>query len=106
MSNIARFKNGKAEYLVSVNTPDYSSDPDVIVNPDITVVQNVPLRYWKRAGDLVQEMSASEKGVVDQAELDAKEAQVQALEIDVVVLAKALVKAGVITKTALINAIK
>lgn len=33
------------EYLVSVNTPEY--DPSVwIINPDMSAVQNQPVRYW------------------------------------------------------------
>lgn len=49
MANIARFKAGKTpEYMESVNTPEYSSDPDVIVNPDITAVQAVPLKFWNK----------------------------------------------------------
>ena len=81
MSNIARFRQGQTpEYLKSVNTPDYSSDPDVIVNPDISSVQNVPLKYWKRNLNAVVEMSQSEKNVVDQKQIDDKEAMIQSLE--------------------------
>jgi len=108
MANIAIFKLNKTpEYLRSVNTPEYSSDPDVLVNPDISSVENVPLRYWKRVGDTIVEMTQAEKDAVIQAELDAKEATLQRLEdIDAVILAKAIVRAGLISKDNLITAIK
>lgn len=107
MANIAIFKPNKTpEYLRSVNTPDYSSDPDVLVNPDISALQSIPHKYWKRVGNAVQEMTAGEKATVDTQEQALRDAAVNDLHIDTVILAKALVKAGVITKNALINAIK
>lgn len=68
MANVALFKSGQTPvYLVSVHTQDYASDPDAIINPDITAVASVPLKYWKRVGDLIEEMSAGEKTAVDDA---------------------------------------
>lgn len=73
MANIAIFKSGQfPQYLQSVNTPDYSSDPDVIVNPDISAVQSIPLKYWKRVGDTIVEMTQPEKDAVLAAELQAR----------------------------------
>lgn len=107
MANIVRFRAGQApEYLESVNTPDYSSDPDCIVNPNVSAVLGVPRRYWKRSGSSVLEMSAAEKAAVDAAEATLKDAAVSNLEIDAVTLAKALVRAGVVAKAPLVNAIK
>ena len=108
MANIAIFKTDQTpQYLRSVNTPDYSSDPDVIVNPDISAVSQVEKKYWKRVGDNVEEMTASEKQVIDDAEAAARETRIQALEdIDAIVLAKALVKAGVVTKPLLVSKLK
>jgi len=32
-------------YLTSVNTPDYPEE-DWVINPDLSAVENVPVRYW------------------------------------------------------------
>ena|SRR3990167_11251094 len=120
MSNIAIFKQGKTpEYLTSVNTGEYvvdpnitkdqvvPSDPDILINPDISAVKDVPLKYWKRNGNSIVEMNQSEKDALNQAELDEKEKLLQSLEsIESITLAKALVKSGLITKAQLITAIK
>lgn len=53
-------------YLVSVNTPDYPT-ADWIINPDLSGVQGVPVKYWKIVGDIVSEMNQSEKDAVDAA---------------------------------------
>jgi hypothetical protein len=58
------------EILYSVNTPDY--DPAYwIINPDLTILETVPLKYCKVSGDLIVEMTAAEKAAVDAAELAA-----------------------------------
>jgi len=49
-----------------------SNDPDVIFNPDISAVQNVPLKYWKRSGDNIVEMNLAEKQTILDAELQAR----------------------------------
>ena len=85
MSNIAIFKpNQTPQYLTSVNGAEYmvdptalegnvvSNDPDVIFNPDISAVVNVSLKYWKRSGDNIVEMTVGEKQVIDDAELQAR----------------------------------
>jgi hypothetical protein len=53
-------------YLNSVNTPDYSIE-FWIINPDLSLVQGVPVKYWKIIGDTVSEMNQSEKDAVDTA---------------------------------------
>ena len=55
------------EYLESVNTPDFSV-LDWIINPDLSAVSGVPMKYWKCSGDSVVEMSQAEKDTVDAAE--------------------------------------
>lgn len=85
MANVAIFKAGRTpEYLRSVNTPDYSSDPDVLINPDISALAAVPVKYWKRVGDAIQEMSAAEKASLDAAEAAARRdgARAQAVSIE------------------------
>lgn len=108
MANVAIFKIGKIpRYLESINTPDYSSDPDVIVNPNMSGINFNEPKFWKRVGDTVVEMDASEKQAILDAEQSAKDTAVEKLEsIDAVVLAKALVATGKITKAELITAIK
>ena len=89
MANIAIFKTGKvAQYLRSVDTGEYvvdpnvpkdqvvPIDPDVIINPDVTSVQNIPLKYWKRLGNNILEMTANEKLAVDTAELQSRKDRV------------------------------
>lgn len=66
MANVLNRITG--EYLKSVNTPDYSTT-DWIINPDLSGVSGVPVRYWKIAEDAVSEMTELEKHVVD-AELE------------------------------------
>lgn len=61
------------QYLKSVNTPDYSSRPDVLVNPDVSTLLSIALRYWKVVGTLVQEMTQPEKDIVDQEIANARE---------------------------------
>lgn len=121
MSNIVIFKSGEeTRYLKSANTTEHLTQipsnkndaqqfakPGVIINPDLSAVEGVELKFWKRSGNTVVEMTQAEK----QAVLDAEEAQKAASRdnfegIDVKVLAKALVKAGLITKVNLKSAIQ
>jgi len=59
------------EYLISVNTPDYSSRSDVLVHPDMP---NAPLKYIKVENGLAVEMTQAEKDAIDLAEQQAKDA--------------------------------
>lgn len=83
--NIAIFKLNKTpEYLISVNGAEYMTDPtalegsvtpnspDVIFNPNITAVKNVPVKFWKRNGSSITEMTQAEKNVVLATELQAR----------------------------------
>ena len=83
MANIAIFKTGKPpEYLTSVNGAEYMTDPakndatpnspDVLINPDISAVKNVPVKFWKRSGNSIVEMSQAEKDAITEAELQAR----------------------------------
>jgi len=53
------------QYLESVNTPNYN-EADWIINPDLSGVVNVPVMYWKIVGDVISEMTAEEKAVVNE----------------------------------------
>lgn len=83
MANIAIFKTGRPpEYLTSVNGAEFMTDsasndatpnsPDVLINPDISAVKNVPVKFWKRSGDSIVEMSKAEKDAITAAELQAR----------------------------------
>ena len=64
----------------SVNTPEFSQG-EWIINPDLSLVQGVPQKYWKIDGDAVVEMDPDEKAAVDTAELDPlKAAKLEALQ--------------------------
>ena len=56
------------EYLSSVNTPNYP-ESDWIINPDLTTVAGISPEYWKIAGNVVTEMSQTEKNTVDTASI-------------------------------------
>lgn len=93
MSDIAIFKTGKvAEYLKSVNTPDYSSDPDVLINPDISAVDLVPIRYWKRVGDTIIEMTQGDKDEIAAQELTDRKNAANTYKVFLKDFATALVK--------------
>lgn len=52
------------EFLKSVNDPYYPKE-DFLLNPDLSAVKGVPQKYWKLDGDIVLEMNAVEKSIVD-----------------------------------------
>ena len=115
MANVALFRsNQEPQYLKSVNTPDYSSDPDALIDPNITSVQSVPTKFWKRSGNTVSEMSQAEKDVILAAELTARKSAADTFAADPLAIFTALIKvinvrltAGQkITKAELITAVK
>lgn len=119
MANIVIFKpNQIPQYLESVNTGEYVVDPSVpkdqvvakpgiIINPDISAVQNVDKKYWKRGtGKKVIEMTPTEKAQVDLAEKTARIAEINKYNFEGGRLAEGLVDAGLITKTQIVNFIK
>ena len=54
----------------SVNSPDYPT-LDWIHNPDLSLVEGQPTKYWTITGDVVSLMTAPERQVVDDAEREA-----------------------------------
>lgn len=70
MANVVNRTAVPLQILYSVNTPDY--DPaEWIINPDLTILETVPIKYCKVSGDLIVEMTPAEKAAVDAAELAA-----------------------------------
>ena len=57
-------------YLKSVHTPRYSSDNKNLINPDVSLLINVPTKYWKCVNSGVVEMTPPEKALVDLDEAD------------------------------------
>ena len=97
MSNIAIFEPNKIpQYLTSVNEPDYcisippSKDvaqqyakPGILINPDISVVKDVPLKYWKKVNNQIQEMTLVEKQVMDDTELQIRKSMADTFNVDI-----------------------
>ena len=125
--NVAIFKAGQTpQYLTSVNGAEYmvdpqalegtvvSTDPDVLINPDISIVQNVPFKYWKRVGNSIVEMTLGEKQAVLDAELLVRKSNANTFGVGLLEFVIALIKvinirlpAGQkITKQEMIDALK
>lgn len=74
MAKIIKYltENGRVkEYLLSGNTPDYESPVppySFLINPDVSGVLSVPMKYWKVSGGVVSEMTTEEKAVIDAEE--------------------------------------
>ena len=93
MANVILFKpNQQPQYLTSVNTPDYSSDPDVIVEPDLSSVSGVPIKFWKRSGNTVVEMTQAEKDAIAASELITRKNAADTFQADPVAIFTALIK--------------
>lgn len=57
--------NRVTQYLPSANTPDYSGNPNTLINPDLSAVSGVAVQFWKYDGvsDIVP-MSAPEQNLI------------------------------------------
>jgi hypothetical protein len=75
------FNRTTKQLIESANTPLYSS-LDWVINPDLSLLTNIPQKYWKVSGDSVVEMSAQEKAAVDAALLNARRDQIEAKTTD------------------------
>ncbi len=115
MANIAIFKTGETpKYLKSVNTSEYVEDSDVLINPDISQVESVPLKYWKREGDLIAEMTIVQKQVIDDLELQDRKSSADTYAVGMKEALTALIKVinlrlnggQKITKQEMIDALK
>lgn len=87
MANVAIYDEGNdrvLDYKKSVNTPDYQGRTDVLINPDVSALAGVPIKYWKHSSGAVVEMSQAEKDALDQAETDAQLAALKQLAKDYV----------------------
>ncbi len=69
MSSVAIFLAGKTpQYIPSNIVPaDYAGRNDVVIDPDISQVASLALKYWKLSGGIVVAMTAQEQAAVDAA---------------------------------------
>jgi len=82
-SNVVCGETGSLRYHRSVNTPDYL---DCAINPRVPTSD---IKFWKRAGDIIMDMSATEKRVITDAE-DARRATATALRDSTITKLKGL----------------
>ena len=89
----------------------YTGRNDVLRNPDISAVKDIPLKYWIHVGDRIEAMTQAQQDIyeanVAQAVKAAAEARIDKLEeITPIHLAKALVSLGIVSGFDLKQAIK
>ena len=117
MANVLIQKDGKLEYLESVNTGDYVLDANVpkdqvqpiagvLINPDISSVKDLPTKYWKLQDSKLAPMTRQEQALVDADEKQKVLDSIDLTSIDVRDLAHALIDIGVITKKQIIDKVK
>lgn len=56
------------QYIKSVNTQEYLSRTDCVINPNLSSLSSVPLKYWKHSSGLIIEMTSQEKIDFDNAQ--------------------------------------
>jgi len=66
MANVLNRKT--KEYLISVNTPDYSQE-DWIINPNLNLVKDLPVSHWIIDGDEVRPPNEIEIISINESEL-------------------------------------
>lgn len=115
MADVVILEPGKqAQYLRSVNTPDYTGNANALIDPDLSAVQAVPIKYWKRSGSSVVEMTQAEKDAVTTSELAARKESANSFNVALDDVMTALIKvvnlrlpAGQkITRAEMVNAVK
>ena len=110
MSDIVEFDaNGKAiRYLRSIHEIPYLNDPNIIVGS--LTVPVVPMKYWKRVGNTVVEMTTAEKAVVDAADAEltksAERVRIDDLRFTGQELARMIIARTTITKEQMIATVK
>ena len=103
MSRIVIFNpstNDIIEYIPSANTPDYDKRSDVLVNPDVSLISSVPLKYIKHKTGALVEKTQAEKDTTD-AQIAAKKKQdeidrISALGVTPLEVVKGLVRLNII----------
>lgn len=119
MANIAIFKpNEQPQYLTSVSEGDYvvdinvdkrlqvPKDSTILINPDISSVMSIPLKYWKKVNNTVVEMTKVEKQAVDDVQKQLRIDAINNYQFEGGRLAEILVDEGIITKDKITDKIK
>lgn len=120
MANIVIFSpDQEPKYLTSVNEGDFILDPskpkdqvatidsNVIINPDISEVVDVPQKFWKRGiGKKVVQMSTAEKSALLEAEKEVRRIAIDNFDFEGGGLAKFLVEQNLVVKEDMLDAIK
>ena len=100
-------------YGRSVHTPNYSSNSDCLINPDLSALRSIDRKFWKRGGlfnNKVVEMNQAEK---IQRDLDNQQTAnnnarraIDSLRVSVEDLVEALESKGLVAKQEIIDQIK
>ena len=119
MANIGIFKpNETPQYLTSVSEGDYvvdinvdkrkqqPKDDTILLNPDISAVKDIPLKYWKKVNNTVVEMTKVEKQAVDDVQKQLRIDAINNYQFEGGRLAEILVDEGIITKDKITDKIK
>jgi len=93
MADVVVLEANKNQYLKSVNTTDYTESDSVLINPDISAVENVPIKFWKK-GDKnnVIEMTLEEKNNISSFELQERKNAVDKFNINLETLFEVFIK--------------
>jgi hypothetical protein len=57
--------NRVTSYLLSVNTPDYNSNPNALINPDLSEIINISPIFWKFNNNTIVAMSSDEQILIN-----------------------------------------
>jgi hypothetical protein len=60
--------NRVINYIQSGHTPDYSNNPNALINPDVSLLVGINYMYWKVNNGLVVEMTTEEKTAIDNSQ--------------------------------------
>lgn len=72
------------DVLISVHTPDFSSRTDVVINPDLSLLEGVvPRKFWKHEAGAIVEWTQAEKDAKAAADAAAQAAAAAQRLIDI-----------------------
>lgn len=63
-------------YIESVNTPDYTSEENTLINPDLSNVSGIAQEFWKVLDGTVVEMDSSDKSNLLPGERDSQKIKI------------------------------
>lgn len=83
-------------YQKSAHTPDYSSNPLCLINPDLSGVDGVSRSDWLHDFGIIRGMTQSEKDLIITEQKNLERASVNGFNISAQELAKALADLGIV----------